>query len=808
MTTLSQLLQKYKVKKGEEYNFTKFSKPYGCFFVPSDDIDSFFSSYVDHLAAGKPQPALTEKQGLCSPLLLDFDLKYSCDTLLEKHYTLETVKNIVSAAFDCLQQYIQIDEVKCYVHERPEPYKNSKNVIKDGFHLLFPQVRCEKPLKLKVRDHVITKCNQTLCDLNTTNDIQDIVDKAVIGVNNWFLFGSGKSEAKPYELTLILDHNIQFVSIDLSLLNKVKLFSVQGVNETLKWLPNARESLSVIDTKAVRTPENINADLINQNPIESESPTASPIAPTVEVSYETLEKVVMSLADWRAEAEPDWIEIVWAIIKTSQDNNYRKSGRDLVHKFSKKSISNYDENDVEIKLNRIQPRQNGKTFRSLVFFLKTDNSIVHDELFGMKKDYISVKTQIEKTHFKTLEPSGWYRQTEEGLISKRKRELIDDFENLYYHEIEKEKTAKRPFLKRWFADETIRTYRTLDFLPSPLDCPSDTYNLFTGFRAETLPVVSDDHQDDIALIWDLLSKLCGNDVFVFEYTLNWLAKIVQTPGNLSRTGLLWQSSEGTGKNVFLNWFGEKILGKRYYFTTTNITDLFGDFAIGLKHKLLVNMNEATTADTHSYVERIKSAITDETINYQAKHVNTIVLRNFARFVFSTNNPRAIKCGVTDRRWVAVECDSTRCNDKSYFQPLQNVLNDVSARLIYDFLIDRDISEWDPAIRPVTALYKELKLASIPVLSKWLGFLIDTQESVVREPASVLLANYRGWCSSNGFDRVYHSVNVTSFGSDLKKYKGVTFIRSNGTKYTFDLPELQNDLQSKKHYDSDSFPGDI
>ena len=818
MTSMNKLLHKHKVEKGAPYNFTLFSKPYGCFYFHPDDLDDLYTTIANNHLKSRPHVALTEKQGQYSPLLIDIDLKYPSTADTIKHFSVTTVETLVRASFECLNRFIDTKQVFCYVHERPQPYFNEKSVLKDGFHLLFPAVRCPKTLKDLVRNHIIETCADELLSLKTSNSIEDIVDKAVLGTNNWFVYGGGKPEASPYLLTRMFDSRIiERCTEQYTFLALVKLFSVQGEIESVKWLPYALETIqaknrgsrikqanSVRDaSKRVQSSAGVAQESAEPAPQSAEIAQGSSenhdSSPTIEVTSDLLSKVVMGLSAWRAEAEPDWIEIVWAILKTSRDNNYKKLGRDLIHSFSQKSLDKYDENSVEDKINSIKPRDDGKTFRSLVHCLQTDNPDLHSNLFGPNKEYLSVKTRFEKDHFKTLEPTGWFRETNQGLLPKRKKELMDDYENLYYQESNGENIVKKPFLKRWFGDESIRTYRKVDFLPRPNTCPEDVYNLFSGFRAELLPDTPD--SVDLSLVWDLLSKLCGNEHAVIEYTVNWLSHLIQKPGELSRTGLLWKSNEGCGKNLFLNWFGEKILGPHYYFTTTNITDLFGDFAVGLKHKLLVNMNEAASIDTHMFVERIKSAITDETINYQAKHVNTIVLRNFARFVFTTNNSRAIKCGVSDRRWVAIECDSSRCNDNSYFAPLKATINDNSAKAFYQLLSVRDISSWDPTNRPCTALYKELKITSIPVLSKWLLTLIELDEEVFNEPASSMLAQFKSWCITNGFDKVSSKVNATNFGIDLKKYTGVESNRDRyGTVYSIDNLTLHADLVRLGHVD--------
>lgn len=251
--------------------------------------------------------------------------------------------------------------------------------------------------------------------------------------------------------------------------------------------------------------------------------------------------------------------------------------------------------------------------------------------------------------------------------------------------------------------------------------------------------------------------------------------------------------------MWLNWFGHKILGEDYFFSSTNIDDMYGTFAPGLKHKLLVNVNELDSAGAHKYVERIKSSITDESITFQAKHVMTVSLKNYARFVLSTNNRNVIKAGVSDRRFAAVECDSSRRNDSTYFEPISQLMDDDrTARAFYNFLKNRDISSWKPSKRPLTKLYKDMRALSVPLLSLWLISLISADEPVQHVLAKPLYERCKEWLGADYGERA-KKINPTTFGLDIKKYGGVTWDRTrDGLEYCIDLEQLRAWLIEHQH----------
>ena len=142
-------------------------------------------------------------------------------------------------------------------------------------------------------------------------------------------------------------------------------------------------------------------------------------------SFELLNRVVMGLSVSRAQAaEPDWVEVVWAVVNVSRDNKYVRMGRDLVHRFSKQAGERYDEAQVEDKLNALRPREPSelrKQFGTLRHMLRADNTELYGELFELSeiKEYKEVKEDFERRHFKLMTPAAYGRIDEEGVFQLR-----------------------------------------------------------------------------------------------------------------------------------------------------------------------------------------------------------------------------------------------------------------------------------------------------------------------------------------------------------------------------------------------------
>ena len=141
------------------------------------------------------------------------------------------------------------------------------------------------------------------------------------------------------------------------------------------------------------------------------------------------------------------------------------------------------------------------------------------------------------------------------------------------------------------------------------------------------PIPEDWEDVDTSLIWKHLKNLAGNEEDVYEYYCKWFAHRIQYPGILPKVALVWRSKQGCGKNCFLDFIGNNIIGSEYYATSANINDYIGTFANIDKGRILCVINEADPKDTHSNMSRLKEKITDPYISWESKGVDKFTIRN-------------------------------------------------------------------------------------------------------------------------------------------------------------------------------------
>lgn len=337
-----------------------------------------------------------------------------------------------------------------------------------------------------------------------------------------------------------------------------------------------------------------------------------------------------------------------------------------------------------------------------------------EEKTKLKEIQKEMKTYFEKYHFKVMSPYSFARKTEingiYGYDFITKETLHSIYENLWCG-------FDKPFTKMWISDFYIKEFENYDFQPPPSEISSSTFNLFTGFIHEKIlpfKFTKEEIQENSKIFIKHLWYLAGKNNNVLEYVLDYLAHLLQEPGELPRTSIVFKSEQGVGKNIFFENFAEKILGPKYLLATTNIDHILGRFPM-INQKMLVLMDEANGKDSFLANDKIKGFITAPKIPYEKKGIDPVDIKNCARMLFFTNNDFPVKIEQSDRRFVVSECSSDVKNNTTYFKRLLNAFND--KKLVWSFaqfLLNRNIAEWDPVNdRPITEIYKQIQKATVP-----------------------------------------------------------------------------------------------
>ena len=256
--------------------------------------------------------------------------------------------------------------------------------------------------------------------------------------------------------------------------------------------------------------------------------------------------------------------------------------------------------------------------------------------------------------------------------------------------------------------------------------------------------------------------------------------------------------QGCRKDTFFDWFGNNILGSKYYINTDKSELIFGRFNSCIENKILIVMNETNGKDTFSINENIKCAITAKENNIEHKGKAPYKNTNNIAYGFLTNNENPVKVPHDDRRFCGIECNNNIANNFEYFKKLNDEINDKSYdRAFFNYLMSIDINNYDfTNNRPITSFYNNMKELNTPIMVKFLENMIDkyNSSSNINFTASSLYNSFNNFIKDNNFKIECTS---TKFGLDIKNYEGIEKKRTKtGNQIFININQLQEHLKLK------------
>lgn len=413
------------------------------------------------------------------------------------------------------------------------------------------------------------------------------------------------------------------------------------------------------------------------------------------------------------------------------------------------------------------------------------------------KTYTQVKTEFEKDNFIIKHPLTFCSllinaEGEEVISRADKSKFFNTFQPLFYEKTSTDDEGKitvvpHKFMPKWFDDPDRREYTCADFLPPPLVCPVDTYNLYGGMRWETLEKDGVIPDDDIEVFLHHLRVLSGSDQTdaVYAYLLNYFAHVIQRPGEIPGTGIVLNSPQGYGKNLFVDNFGRQLLGYKYHLSTAN-ADRFAGRWRDVMGKFFGIYNEASSKDTFGLEGKIKELITEPRLDWEKKGQDPIEVRSFIRIITLSNKDNPIQLGQKDRRWQVIEITGEP-ETKLYFQTLFNAFqNDAKVLGLVNYLKKIDLSNWDPQRdRVETLYYKSMKSINVVPRERFLAaFTLEREDGISFLSPTEFYDAYTKWMNKLG----YKAESSTMFGLKMKNHevwgKAIEFKKSNYRRYYF------------------------
>jgi len=357
--------------------------PGGSYVIHDDIQDDFMEFYINALKEGNSL-YLIERHRPVGPILIDIDFKINDEDELKddniKYYNTLTILDFVRAYSEILFKYLDVTNDQKYVliFERTKSYKcqyNHTNIIKDGFHLVFPEIATEPELQHILRDKFLTndgsknKEQYSFKNIDHENSLEDIFDASVIYQNGWFMYGSGKYATDSYKLTnkinLMTMQNESIAEytdellVDICSIRRDKysmitytLTSNAGSIDEIKKYYDAKGGRKKKVVYDVNKKVEYSDDKYNENTLTTDN----------------IKKLVNLLSVSRADSYYDWLYVGICLYNINSSEEYLK----IWDGFSKKS-DKYTEGGCSGKWGSFNCNMNGYNIGSLRYWAKEDN---------------------------------------------------------------------------------------------------------------------------------------------------------------------------------------------------------------------------------------------------------------------------------------------------------------------------------------------------------------------------------------------------------------------------------------------------
>lgn len=227
------------------------------------------------------------------------------------------------------------------------------------------------------------------------------------------------------------------------------------------------------------------------------------------------------------------------------------------------------------------------------------------------------------------------------------------------------------------------------------------------------------------------------DARLRQWLIAWMAYPLQNPGRKTTTYPLVFGPSGVGKNLVFkplhHIYGDNavLIGKE---------NILSSFNSVYANKQLIHLDELQRArgDGEDQVtQKVKMLTTGEKMVVNQKGVAEYTVRNVAALAITSNYWDCIKLDADDRRATVIRWDPVgsggvdRRGDQAYWTRYVRWVEGGGFRAVYQWLLDQDLSEFDPAAwAPETPWKEQVKEATMSEQAVWVKDLWDNPDAVL------------------------------------------------------------------------------
>lgn len=326
---------------------------------------------------------------------IDLDLRFKPtneelkENKFNRRYTTEFITSFVKIVIKEINALIESKEYCLYVQEKKNSRITKDKKIKEGIHIMIPDVVMHNNVLHKLRVNIInnSETKKIFNDIENISPIEEVIDKCIIDKNAWFLYGNGKSTDIINNYSDFYETTIMYKNTESGEIKKLKEKYITKLhndyNSAIKLFSNFNKSINVtyndnIDIDSIEE-ENLSQSITNYN-------SNIPVVQSTKRKNSTLtsketQALINCISDKRADSFDSWWKIGLSL--------YNMDNRNFTiwNEFSKKSTK-YNEKDVYDRwFNEFSKlsKKYGLGLHTLKNFAEEDNPTKYNEFYNLEK---------------------------------------------------------------------------------------------------------------------------------------------------------------------------------------------------------------------------------------------------------------------------------------------------------------------------------------------------------------------------------------------------------------------------------------
>lgn len=252
--------------------------------------------------------------------------------------------------------------------------------------------------------------------------------------------------------------------------------------------------------------------------------------------------------------------------------------------------------------------------------------------------------------------------------------------------------------------------------------PNHLFNTFGGFYLETIPYKKPKVPIDQTAIYHLITRILSNqNPQMGHYLLSFLAWKLIYPMRRSLVCFSWVSSDqGCGKSSFAELL-KRLVGARYFASISQ--GMENKFNSIYEDKLFVILEEAEGKEYIKFQNILKDLISCTNLTIERKGFERYTVPVCFELIVYSNSSRCIRVEQTDRRFCVIKPSNEKVGDYKFWDKFYaEIEDDQTMRAFFEYLIKRDVSNFNPRCFPKTKIREELQIVSETLPTRFIRWL--------------------------------------------------------------------------------------